>query len=379
MTMHEADLISILSEQKIDLAATLPCDRTRDLCPLITAQIPEIQVNREEDGVGVCAGAALGGGRPALVIQSSGLGNSLNALMSLTMTYRLPLPIIASWRGVYHEAIPAQVPFNRPLPAVLDALGVPYQIIWEAGELDLVGRVIEGAFAEHTPYVALISPKVWEGGSECATTGPVPLRARISELCYQRQIREPVMTRSEAIGVISRALTDQAVVANIGVPSKELNAHHDRPLNFYMLGSYTQAAPVGFGLASVIDRDVWVIDGDGSMLGTGILSAVGAACPSNLRIFCLDNGAFGSTGNQPTYAATGVDLELMARAAGLCATVKVQDTEELAAVCSDRVDGPLFVHVLIKPGNTQVPNIPLSPEAIGDRFTRALRSLQLNL
>ncbi|WP_440949571.1 sulfopyruvate decarboxylase subunit alpha [Methanosphaerula subterraneus] len=370
--MHEADLITILSEQKIDLVATLPCDRTRDLCPLITADFPEIQVNREEDGVGVCAGAALGGARPALVIQSSGLGNSLNALMSLTMTYRLPLPIIASWRGVYHEAIPAQVPFNRPLPAVLEALGIPYRVIREVGELSLVGQVIEGAFAEHTPSVALISPKVWEGDCGCTAAGPAPSRARTSELCYRRQIREPVMSRSEAIGVISRALTDQAVVANIGVPSKELYAHHDRPLNFYMLGSYTQATPVGFGLASVTDRDVWVIDGDGSMLGTGVLPAVGAARPRNLWIFCLDNGAFGSTGNQPTYAATGVDLELMARAAGLSATVKVQDAAELAAVCRDRVDAPLFVHVLIRPGNTQVPNIPLPPEAIRDRFIGAL-------
>ncbi|ACL17996.1 sulfopyruvate decarboxylase subunit alpha [Methanosphaerula palustris] len=370
--MHETDLISILSEQKIDLAATLPCDRTKDLCSLLTAHIPEIPVNREEDGVGVCAGAALGGSRPALVIQSSGLGNSLNALMSLTMTYRLPLPIIASWRGFYHEAIPAQVPFNRPLPAVLDALGIPYQIIREAGELGLVNQVIQEAFEDHTPSVALISPKVWEGGGECATSGPFPSRGRTSAICYQRKIREPVMTRSDAIGVISGALTDQAVVANIGMPSKELYVHHDRPQNFYMLGSYTQATPVGFGLASVTDRDVWVIDGDGSMLGTGILPAVGAAHPPNLRIFCLDNGAFGSTGNQPTYAATGVDIELMARAAGIISTVKVQGPEELAAVCSDQVDGPLFVHVLIRPGNTQVPNIPLSPEAIRDRFIGAL-------
>jgi len=57
------------------------------------------------------------------------------------------------------------------------------------------------------------------------------------------------MTGSEAIGVISRTLADQVVVSNIGVPSKELYAHHDRPLNFYLLGSYTQATPVRFGLA----------------------------------------------------------------------------------------------------------------------------------
>ena len=58
-----------------------------------------------------------------MVIQSSGLGNSLNAIMSLTKTYDLPLPIIASWRGVQDEIIPAQVPFNAAIPKILDATG----------------------------------------------------------------------------------------------------------------------------------------------------------------------------------------------------------------------------------------------------------------
>lgn len=85
-----------------------------------------------------------------LIYESAGLDNSLNALMSLTMIYRLLLPVIASWRGVYREAIAAQIPFTRPLPAVLDALGIPYHLIREADELDLVSQIIEGTFADHT-------------------------------------------------------------------------------------------------------------------------------------------------------------------------------------------------------------------------------------
>jgi sulfopyruvate decarboxylase subunit beta len=138
------------------------------------------------------------------------------------------------------------------------------------------------------------------------------------------------MTRFDAIRVIARHLGEQAVVANIGVPCKELYAARDRPENFYMLGSYTQASPLGLGIASGTTRDVWVIDGDGSILGTGILPVIGARKPVNLTIFCLDNGAFGSTGNQLTPAYRDTDIELLAIAAGFRFTIKAQTDAELA-------------------------------------------------
>ncbi len=53
--------------------------------------VQHIQVCREEEGVGIAAGAALAGKKPLLLMQNSGLGNTINALMSLTRLYRLPL------------------------------------------------------------------------------------------------------------------------------------------------------------------------------------------------------------------------------------------------------------------------------------------------
>jgi len=173
--------------------------------------------------------------------------------------------------------------------------------------------------------------------------------------------------------VIAAGLDDEAVIANIGVPSKELYAANDRDLNFYMLGSYTQATPIGLGLSLATDRDVVVLDGDGSLLGTAALPVVAAEAPANLTIVCLDNGAFGSTGGQPTPAAGLVDMELVARAAGIRNTCKVQDEEGLAEAWESRGPGPTFIHAVLAPGNAQVPNIPLSPVEIRERFVRALR------
>mgnify|MGYP000864366618 FL=1 len=372
--MREGCVLDRLAALGVDTVASLPCDRTRDLCALIPERFRAVNLTREEDGVGICAGLAMAGARSVLHMQSSGLGNSLNAIMSLTVTFGLPLPILASWRGVYREAIPAQVPFNRAVPDVLAALNIPYTIIRDPSDEALIDTVVRDAYDAMRPHVGLILPSFWEGTEEaCPAEQPFPPRARDSMLDYRRAFREPTMTRYDAIRVIAGGLDDEAVVANIGVPSKELYAANDRDLNFYMLGSYTQATPIGLGLALETDKDVVVLDGDGSLLGTAVLPVVAAEAPENLTIVCLDNGAFGSTGNQPTPASGLVDMELLARAAGIRRTCKVQDERELAEAWEDRGRGPNFIHVVLKPGNAPVPNIPLPPAEIRERFMRALR------
>lgn len=366
-------MIRILREAGIDLVATLPCDRTKRLSALFPRHFDEVKLLREEDGVGIAAGAYLGGRRPAMAIQSSGLGNMMNALLSLSRTYGLPLPIVASWRGVCREAIPAQVPFNRALPAMLDAFEIPYESILEPGDLPRVARVVETAYAEGTPAVALILPGVWEGDDGQRPT-PEPVRVVPSPLPPRRLRRAPTMTRFEAIRAVSAALGDALAVSNIGVPGKELYALCDRPGNFYMLGSYTQATPIGLGLAIATDREVVVIDGDGSLLGTAVLPVVAARSPPNLTIVACDNGVFGSTGNQPTGAAPPTDLALLATGAGIGDVVAVDTPAELGAALSSSRSGPRFIHARCRPGNADVPNVPLAPPAIRDRFMRYVGS-----
>jgi sulfopyruvate decarboxylase subunit beta len=183
------------------------------------------------------------------------------------------------------------------------------------------------------------------------------------------------MTRFDAIRTIAARVTDEILVSNIGVPSKELYAAKDRRENFYMLGSYTQVSAIGLGIATVRpEKRVIVLDGDGSLLGSSILPVAGAAAPKNLTIVGLDNGVFGSTGNQPRPGCDTADLALMARAAGFEKIATVHEPEELGTVLQEMAGkGPSFIHVRILPGNSTVPNIPLSPEQIRDRFATAIR------
>ena len=372
--MHEDILIGLLADQGIDLAVSLPCDKAKVLFSLLPESFETVELLREEDGVGVCAGAYLAGRKPAMVIQSSGLGNMLNALLSLSRTYELPLPVIASWRGVYKETIPAQVPFNAALPGILKAADIPFVIVNHPPEFNRVSEMIETAYRSHTPAVALISPHCWEGNLECEREEEIKDRSRQTCLVHERTVPSPTMTRLDAIRSIVPHLNDAAVVSNIGVPSKELFWTGDRKENFYMLGSYTQASPVGFGIALSSRRRTIVIDGDGSLLGTAILPVIAAKKPRNLTIICLDNGVFGSTGNQMTPAYRQVDLELYARACGFEQTVKVTSAEEMGRAIASAEYGPSFIHVVIRPGNSDVPNIPLTPHEIRDRFMSTIRN-----
>ena len=187
-----------------------------------------------------------------------------------------------------------------------------------------------------------------------------------------RDFPEPVLTRLEAIReVMSNIGDDDLVVSNIGVPSKETYASRDRPLNFYMLGSYTQATPIGLGMSLVSDRRVVVIDGDGSLLGSSVFPVLAALRPSNLTVVCVDNGAFGSTGNQVNQAYGCVDLAAVASAFGLPDVRRAHTPEGIRSALDGR-EGFRFVHVPIKAFNSDSPNIPLTAAQIRDRFMSAL-------
>lgn len=371
--MDETAIIDELKACGIDLVTSIPCDRMKGLFFRLPAEFRHIGLTREEDGVGISAGAYLAGARPMVVIQSSGLGNMLNALLSLSVTFGLPLPILASWRGGPDETISAQIPFNRSLPGILSAAGIPCTIVKDLDNSGEIGSAVESALQENTPHVILVRPGCLD--EPPTSPGPVGILAcQMHELEYKRKWYAPSMSRYDAIDTVARMVHDEVIVSNIGIPSKELYAANDRDLNFYMLGSYTQASAIGLGTAKVRpERRVIVLDGDGSLLGSSILPVIAAASPANLTIIALDNGVFGSTGNQPRPGLGTADLRLMALGAGFKRTWTVHEVAELKeAVSASAGGGPSFIHARILPGNREVPNIPLDPKALRDRFMGAL-------
>ena len=87
------------------------------------AAIKTVALTTEEEGVALAAGAWLGGARAALLMQSSGVGNVINAL-GMIQECRFPLVTLVTMRGHEGEFNPWQVPMGQATPSVLEAMGV---------------------------------------------------------------------------------------------------------------------------------------------------------------------------------------------------------------------------------------------------------------
>ena len=109
---------------------------------------------REEEAFGIAAGMYLGGARPTVMLQSSGLGNSLNALTSLLVPYQIPVLAIVSMRGDPGEWNAAQVPMGQAVAPICRAIGVPVSSAESAettaAAVQLVGQT---AFGTRIPGV----------------------------------------------------------------------------------------------------------------------------------------------------------------------------------------------------------------------------------
>ena len=178
------------------------------------------------------------------------------------------------------------------------------------------------------------------------------------------------MARFEAIYEIMEYIGEELIICNIGFPSRELYEINDRSKNFYMIGSMGLASSIGLGLALAKPRkDIVVIDGDGSLLmNMGSLVTVFANNPGNLTWIVIDNGAYGSTGNQDTYAQK-IDLVEIAKSVGFKNSHYFDNINLKDIIKSDDAS---FIVYKTEPGNSDAPVIDIDPITIKERFMSSI-------
>jgi sulfopyruvate decarboxylase alpha subunit len=133
--------------------------RLIELC-LVDKALRAVVLSTEEEGIGLAAGAWLGGERAALLMQSSGVGNCINALGTVREC-RFPLLMLVTMRGQKGEFNPWQVPMGQATPAVLEAMGV---VVQEANSADEIVPAVDAAarlaFGSYQAVAVLISQAV---------------------------------------------------------------------------------------------------------------------------------------------------------------------------------------------------------------------------
>ena len=131
----------------------------------LTARGRYLGETREDAALGVAAGAYLGGRRPMIVMQNSGLGVSLNALGSLHILYELPVLLLVTWRGYQGKDAPEHLVMGEVLTGLLDLFGIPYRVPdgaalsadvdWAAATMDATRKPVAlvvrpGLFTDHS-------------------------------------------------------------------------------------------------------------------------------------------------------------------------------------------------------------------------------------
>jgi sulfopyruvate decarboxylase subunit alpha len=158
----ELVVLDALARNGIDLAVTVPCKYIARLI-VEAEQDPRFRLmypSREEEGLGIAAGAALAGRGAVMLLQNSGLGNMVNAYCSLNLYYGLPLCLIVTYRGDELERVPAQIPMGDRTERLLELLGIRVVLLEKPAD-SLRFEVELEAHRRHRTSVAFLSKRTF--------------------------------------------------------------------------------------------------------------------------------------------------------------------------------------------------------------------------
>lgn len=90
-------------------------------------EVTLVRLAKEEEGVGISAGAHLAGVKSAMLMQNHGFLASINGIVSLAHLYKIPLLMLISYRGEFGELDPWQTQGGGVTAPLLDTLGIPWE------------------------------------------------------------------------------------------------------------------------------------------------------------------------------------------------------------------------------------------------------------
>nr|MCK4929797.1 phosphonopyruvate decarboxylase [Nanoarchaeota archaeon] len=342
----------LLSKNKISFFAGVPDSLLKDFCAYVTDNTDpnnHIITANEGGAIALAAGHHLSTGKMGLVyLQNSGLGNSVNPLVSLTdpAVYRIPLLMLIGWRGEPGKKDePQHVKQGKITPSLLDTLEIPYKILPNSiKEVEkILKEVLESVKKRNAPYALLVKKDTFE---------PYSLKNK-TKTSYE-------LSREEAIKLIVDQLQPRdIVVSTTGKTSRELFEYREalgqgHEKDFLTVGSMGHASQIALGIAlAKPERNVYCLDGDGAaIMHLGALGIIASQNPKNFKHIILNNGAHDSVGGQPTIGFK-LDFPLIAKACGYKTALKAETYDEIKEKISilKSKKGPGLLEIKVNKGS----------------------------
>lgn len=158
-------MVDDLVANGVDFVTTVPCKQLAGVIDEIEKrdEIYHIPSNKEDEGMGLCAGAFMGGKRPTIIMQNTAIGVTINTLATLIQFYRMPLPMLISYRGELGEPIACQVEMAVHTKALLNQLHIPTYHFHKEEDADEFGAILKHSFMCNKPVAVLADAGFWKG------------------------------------------------------------------------------------------------------------------------------------------------------------------------------------------------------------------------
>jgi len=129
--MNSREFCLLLKDSGFDFFSGVPCSLLGSIIQHLTydKNFQYVPATREDEALGIAVGAYMGGKKPVVLMQNSGLGNSIDALTSLVLLYRFPVLLIISWRGFEENDFIEHSLMGKYMQAFLNTMKIPTIII----------------------------------------------------------------------------------------------------------------------------------------------------------------------------------------------------------------------------------------------------------
>ncbi|MBB3898887.1 thiamine pyrophosphate-binding protein [Roseococcus suduntuyensis] len=155
------EILAAFKAQDVRLVPYVPDNVLRPLIAAIEADphFTAFPCAREEEAIGIAAGAVMSGMRAACLMQTSGFATLPNALASLVCAFQLPVVMVVSERGTLGEFNPGQAIVCRTMRPILDSMGIEHHTLSRLDECGFqADRALRQAFATRWPACLILSP-----------------------------------------------------------------------------------------------------------------------------------------------------------------------------------------------------------------------------
>lgn len=342
--------IKVLVKEDLTFITGVSCGFLKYFLAYINTQknpLQHIIATSEGEAVGIASGYHLATNKiPIIYLQNSGFGNTVNPLTSLMdkEVYSIPAILFLTWRGEPGlKDEPQHKKMGKIMFDLLKVLDIPYEFADE--DIHKISESIRKlktiSQKEQKPTALIFRSNLFEKPDFIFT----PKFANSSFL-----------KREQILEILLSKIGSSPIITTTGKTSREVfelreKYHQSHKFDFLTVGSMGCASGIGLGISLGNKRKIFVIDGDGAVLmKMGTLATIGYHHPRNLIHIIIDNGAYESTGGQPTVS-TVLDWKKLLKGVGYEEVIVIKTKQQLEKLNFKNIRGPLGIVIYSQPGS----------------------------